>query len=64
MVSKFTCKCKLCRYTEVLVTSGLHDPRVAYWEGAKYAARLRDAAVEGGCSSRWGALYKLNPVDP
>mmetsp|Transcript_10771 Transcript_10771/g.17270 ORF Transcript_10771/g.17270 Transcript_10771/m.17270 type:complete len:256 (-) Transcript_10771:9-776(-) len=36
---------------EVLVTSGLNDPRVAYWEGAKYAARLRDAC-EVGCNSR------------
>ena len=32
---------------EVLVTSGLFDPRVAYWEGAKYAARMRDAATNG-----------------
>ena len=30
---------------EVLATSGLHDPRVAYWEGAKYAARLREATT-------------------
>lgn len=37
---------------EVLITSGLHDPRVAYWEGAKYAARLRAAVVEAGCASR------------
>ena len=30
---------------ELLVTSGLHDPRVAYWEGAKYAARMREATT-------------------
>ena len=33
------------RRPELLVTSGLHDPRVAYWEGAKYAARMREATT-------------------
>jgi oligopeptidase B len=28
-------------YPHVLITSGLNDPRVAYWEPAKFAARLR-----------------------
>ena len=32
---------------ELLVTAGLHDPRVAYWEAAKYAARMRDATTKG-----------------
>lgn len=29
-------------YPDVLLTTGLNDPRVAFWEPAKFAARLRD----------------------
>ncbi|KAL3662449.1 hypothetical protein V7S43_012307 [Phytophthora oleae] len=29
-------------YPNILITSGLYDPRVAYWEPTKWAAKLRD----------------------
>jgi oligopeptidase B len=32
---------------DVLITAGLHDPRVAYWEAAKYATRLRESVTNG-----------------
>jgi len=33
------------KYPDTLITSGLFDPRVAYWEGTKYAVRLREACA-------------------
>jgi oligopeptidase B len=34
-------------YPTCLLTGGLHDPRVAYWEPAKFAATLRHNQAPG-----------------
>jgi oligopeptidase B len=61
------------RYPKLLIKGGLNDPRVSYWEPAKWAAKLRATKTDGnvlllrtnmgaghfGPSGRYGMLREL-----
>ena len=64
---------KAGHYPPMLVTAGLNDPRVTYWEPAKYVAKLRTlkkddnplllktnmGAGHGGRSGRYDSLFEV-----
>ena len=41
------------RYPNMLVTTGLHDSQVQYWEPAKWVARLRDKRTDDNALLLW-----------
>ena len=48
-------RCGVADYPALLITAGLHDPRVAYWEPAKWMATMRHALAQARPGTSAGA---------
>ena len=46
-------------YPHLLITAGLHDPRVAYWEPAKWASKIRKTATAAADGFR-DVVFKID----
>jgi oligopeptidase B len=53
---------KAQNYPPLFVTAGLNDPRVTYWEPAKWVAKLRDVKTDANVSRKVSYLSSNSPA--